>query len=311
MIGRGLLAMRLEMRLFVAVALIGFLGFYARSEIVVQGYYRLGENDTGAANGVAGKNPTYGSGTGTNPASPVGGTLAQFTPSGSAQYAYSSSVAATAASATGSTLAMNFGGGNGFYYKNTNLTNNTDNWGIEGWFRVSNTATKQVLTYNGQSDPATAGSNGFGLMVENGNAKGIINGVGIDSGISVTANTWFYLAMVRNNGSNQLFVNNTTAINGGTSANTAATSWFTIGGSNNNPPNQAFMTGAADEVRLFTIGAGGFNANTDLLIAPAVPEPGTLLLGGIAAACGGGGLWWKRRKGIVVGGEQAAGETVV
>jgi len=28
----------------------------------------------------------------------------------------------------------------------------------------------------------------------------------------------------------------------------------------------------------------------------AVPEPGTLLLGGIAAACGGTGVWWKRRK---------------
>lgn len=28
----------------------------------------------------------------------------------------------------------------------------------------------------------------------------------------------------------------------------------------------------------------------------AVPEPGTLLLGGIAAACGGSGVWWKRRR---------------
>jgi hypothetical protein len=27
-----------------------------------------------------------------------------------------------------------------------------------------------------------------------------------------------------------------------------------------------------------------------------VPEPGTLLLGGIAAACGGGGVWWRRRR---------------
>jgi hypothetical protein len=27
-----------------------------------------------------------------------------------------------------------------------------------------------------------------------------------------------------------------------------------------------------------------------------VPEPGTLLLGGIAAACGGGGAWWRRRR---------------
>ncbi len=31
-----------------------------------------------------------------------------------------------------------------------------------------------------------------------------------------------------------------------------------------------------------------------------VPEPGTLLLGGIAAACGGGGVWWKRRRRPVV-----------
>ena len=27
-----------------------------------------------------------------------------------------------------------------------------------------------------------------------------------------------------------------------------------------------------------------------------VPEPGTLLLGGIASACGGTGVWWRRRK---------------
>ncbi|MFM8930539.1 MAG: PEP-CTERM sorting domain-containing protein, partial [Gemmataceae bacterium] len=27
-----------------------------------------------------------------------------------------------------------------------------------------------------------------------------------------------------------------------------------------------------------------------------VPEPGTLLLGGIAAACGSGGVWWRRKR---------------
>ncbi len=43
----------------------------------------------------------------------------------------------------------------------------------------------------------------------------------------------------------------------------------------------------------------------------AVPEPGTLLLGGLAAACGGGGVWWKRRKAKAVEGEQPAGEAVV
>lgn len=143
----------------------------AQAEIVVQGYYRLGENDTGAVSGNAGQNPTTGQ---------TGGNLNQFTPSGSAAYTYSNSVATTAASATGSTLAMNFGGGNGFYFKNTNLTSAVNNWGIEGWFRVTNASTKQILAYNGQSDPATAGANGFGLMVEGGKAKGIIDGVGID-----------------------------------------------------------------------------------------------------------------------------------
>jgi hypothetical protein len=32
------------------------------------------------------------------------------------------------------------------------------------------------------------------------------------------------------------------------------------------------------------------------LDATAVPEPGTLFLGGIAALTGGGGVWWKRRR---------------
>ena len=34
------------------------------------------------------------------------------------------------------------------------------------------------------------------------------------------------------------------------------------------------------------------------LSTTAVPEPGTLILGGIAAACGGGGVWWRGRKNV-------------
>jgi hypothetical protein len=49
------------------------------------------------------------------------------------------------------------------------------------------------------------------------------------------------------------------------------------------------------------IGVGGMamatSANEAVGITVAsVPEPGTLLLGGIAAACSGTGVWWKRRK---------------
>lgn len=40
-----------------------------------------------------------------------------------------------------------------------------------------------------------------------------------------------------------------------------------------------------------------WNVSTGSLGAQiAVPEPGTLLLGGIAALTGGGGVWWKRRR---------------
>ena len=38
----------------------------------------------------------------------------------------------------------------------------------------------------------------------------------------------------------------------------------------------------------------------------AVPEPGTMLLGGIAAAVGGAGAWWKRRKQRLAAAEAAA-----
>ncbi len=40
-----------------------------------------------------------------------------------------------------------------------------------------------------------------------------------------------------------------------------------------------------------------FSTNdTTYMTLASVPEPSTLLLGGIAAVCGGGGVWWKRRK---------------
>jgi hypothetical protein len=42
-----------------------------------------------------------------------------------------------------------------------------------------------------------------------------------------------------------------------------------------------------------------------------VPEPGTLLIGGIAAACGGGGVWWKRRRKLSIAPETGEPVTAV
>lgn len=41
----------------------------------------------------------------------------------------------------------------------------------------------------------------------------------------------------------------------------------------------------------------GYNgANIRFEMSTSAPEPGTLILGGIAAACGGAGVWWRKRK---------------
>lgn len=54
------------------------------------------------------------------------------------------------------------------------------------------------------------------------------------------------------------------------------------------------------------LAGSGFSDNfyTELT-AVAVPEPGTLLLGGIAAVSGGAGAWWRRRKNRKAAAEQA------
>ena len=46
-------------------------------------------------------------------------------------------------------------------------------------------------------------------------------------------------------------------------------------------------------------------ANVGITAGAAVPEPGTLILGGIAAVSGGAGAWWRRRKNRKSTAEQA------
>jgi hypothetical protein len=59
--------------------------------------------------------------------------------------------------------------------------------------------------------------------------------------------------------------------------------------------NAAQPTAAQFTTFTYTNSFGG-NNSAFVLNASAVPEPGTLLLGGIAACSGAAGAWWKRRK---------------
>ena len=253
-------------------------GSLARGNIVVGGYYHLGESDPGAADGLLGDASSLDS-------SGNGNNLTYW----QGHQTYLSSVAASAASATGSHLSMSFAGDGFYLHTGSALTVNTDNFGIEGWFKVND------LSQQGLADNGDAFDGGFGLYILGGHIQGLYNQVALfDTGITPTVGQWFYVAMVRDAGDTKMYVNSTTPIDfGSTYAPRSPDPQFSLG-----VAGYDFLHGSADEVRVFAFGSQfgyNFNANTDLLIGQSVPEPSTLTLLTVTlfglAACA-----WRKRK---------------
>ena len=246
-----------------AAAATLWAGGLAHANIVVGGYYHLGESDPGAVAGQPGNATSLDSSGNGNDLTYWQGTQT-----------YSSSVAASAAAATGSNLSMNFAG-DGFYLHTGNaLTVNTDNFGIEGWFKVND------LSQQGLADNGDAFDGGFGLyVIDTGSGphvQGLYNQVALfDTGFTPTVGQWFYVAMVRDAGDTEMYVNSTTPIDfGNAPAPNYPDPQFSLG-----VAGYDFLHGSADEVRVFAFGSQfgyNFDANTDLLIS--VPEPSTLVL---------------------------------
>lgn len=70
--------------------------------------------------------------------------------------------------------------------------------------------------------------------------------------------------------------------------------------------NGGFDFPSPGDVTGLELAGSGFSDNMyTQLSAVAVPEPGTLILGGIAAVSGGAGAWWRRRKNRKAAAEQA------
>jgi hypothetical protein len=93
-------------------------------------------------------------------------------------------------------------------------------------------------------------------------------------------------------------IGGSTTLVGGTKTASTAT---TVTVSNGNQVADGFMAKFSGTMNggptySFTTSGASTDGSAALNIGVAVPEPGTLLLGGIAAACGGTGVWWKRRK---------------
>jgi hypothetical protein len=256
-----------------AIAATLLVGGLAQAEVVAAGYYRLGEADSGAVDG------------GT-----VGTTVdssANARDLSGAAATYSSDVAPSAATATGSNMSVVLSGAAAFQ-ASPPLTDATDNFGIEGWFkRTAGAGDWQVMAFNGNP-----GQDGWGLYCREGQVCGLWGALAwVDSGFYPAMDEWFYAAVVRDNGVGQIYINDSAPV--GSLATSpivpGAANYIGVGGM-----NAETWVGSIDEVRVFTFEAGGFNASADLLINQ-VPEPSTLamlamsFIGMIAYA-------WRKRK---------------
>ena len=128
---------------------------------------------------------------------------------------------------------------------------------------------------------------------------------------------------LRNSANSQIANGSGGVLSGGvltlnTSTFGADTYWLGVSGLNAgyNQGSTASLTssdsGWISEATMVTTNQGSTSASGSALfqvsLTAAVPEPGTMLLGGIAAAVGGAGAWWKRRKQRQAAAALAAGD---
>jgi hypothetical protein len=226
----------------------------ARATVTVLSYWHMGEKDPGAVSG----------GSCTNTVDSAGGDTLAFTPINTSLYpVYTSGVAATAATNTGSTLALSIT--NGQYGAGSLVTSAANNFGIECWVNPGSTTNSgAVLAYNGLR------GNGWGLFQNGANFEILFGGeVFLGSGTAVAkAGTWTYLALVENNGIATLYTNGVAAFSA-TSTPITPSSAFTVGG---DALYGDYFTGSIDEVRVFTFNTGAFVTN-DLLYYQGAPPP--------------------------------------
>lgn len=211
--------------------------------LTVLGYWQLGEDDPGAADGQPAANTTLGqNAAGLNAA-------LNLTRNGSPSYL-------VVDGSKGSIRAVALNGSSDSYTRASAASDATDNFGVEAWVRPSSAAGTQVIVYNGN----TSGS-GFGLTIEGGVYRGLYGGIAlVDTGIAPLLNQWTHIALVRDNGVNRFFVNGVQAFSNNTAGPLPASTGFAIGQAPQLPiaSGQPFA-GAVDDVRLFTFTPGTFS----------------------------------------------------
>lgn len=209
------------------------------SMVTNRAWYRLGENDGGAASGL-----------------PVTGPTADFVGTnhlvrhGNGNPHYTDAVSASAAEHVASSLAIQFNT-SGQFFSNAVVTAATDNFGLELWVKPTGGG-NSLLAYNGIPD-----LNGWGLYWQSGFFLGKI-GSGIVAVGGAPFGQWSHVALVRDNGMSTLYVNGVPTGSDFTFPE-PPTGSFAIGSAG------SFYLGEMDEVRLFTFAPGQFTVD-DLLI---------------------------------------------
>lgn len=227
-------------------------GFTSSSAVTPVAWYRLGENDPGAASGSAVTNTTSDS---------VGGNhLKQF-----GSPLCTSAVSTDAITQVASSLGVQLNG-TGQYFSNAVLTTAVNNFGIEAWVRPNAvSSTCNFVSYNGNT-----ANNGWGIAWRDGAFQGWFGNVILFGSGVVTPGTWAHVALVRDNGSSTLYLNGT-PVSSPTGFGPAAPTTGLAFGIRPQTPTTEFFNGAIDEVRVFTFSPGQFSTN-DLLLNRASTE---------------------------------------
>lgn len=197
---------------------------------------------------------------------------------------------ATPSSAAGSTAYAHTSGANyqGIWMFGAGSTAQTipsDNWGVQLNVRVTTLPT--TGTYKsvfGMAEGVSAGlvieaNNVGGTVYFDVNKQGIANYIiPRNASVTVTANTWYNLALVKNGGTVYFYVNGALAGSNAGAVNTSGL--FGLGFEQNVGTHQ--LSGDFDEARFFTFAAGAFSTNDLSMTKRTVTYDGNGYTGGTA-----------------------------
>jgi hypothetical protein len=259
----------------VVLAGVVFLGVQTgQSAVAVQGYWRLGEDDSTQVGSVGITN--------SNATSTIPFTMES---SNALTPTYSTNVASGSVNPTGSTTSVLFSNAfNGYIaHQNFNTTPYTfsDNFGMEIWVNPGATSVASGFhtIFANSGDPGT----GVELVLTGGTFYGLLGGVSFVGGTTATAGNWFHLAIVRDTATfgTRFYVNGVQSgsdvISGINTPGNGSDDQINIG--SGRYLSNAF-DGYVDEARIFTFASGAFGPS-DLLV---VPEPSTYAMLALGAA---------------------------